>query len=146
MPVADLSRVTPRPYQQEVLDLVFGPKREENKWYIVSPPGSGKTVLGLMIALRMGVPTLVLAPNTAIQMQWVAKARMFLPDDADNIASIDPGDDKPISVLTYQALARAESLTDLQREMLLAEWLAELTGDAAEDPGDPDEAAGELLD
>ncbi len=146
MSAPDLSLVTPRPYQREVLDLVFGPKSGEDKWYVVSPPGSGKTVLGLMIALKMGIPTLVLAPNTAIQMQWVAKTRLFLAEGSENVATIDPDDDRPITVLTYQALARAERFSETDREMLLREWLAELTGASEDDAGDAEEYAGEVLD
>ena len=146
MTVPDLALVTPRTCQREVLDLVFGHKAEESKWYVVSPPGSGKTVLGLMIALRMRIPTLVLAPNTAIQMQWVAKSRLFLPAGAGEVASIDPDDDCLITVLTYQALARAERFSEAQREELVRGWLAELTGEADEESGDIEETAGEVMD
>jgi len=146
MTAPDLALVTPRTCQREVLDLVFGHKAEENKWYVVSPPGSGKTVLGLMIALRMGIPTLVLVPNTAIQMQWVAKSKLFLPEGCGPVASIDPDDELPITVLTYQALARAERFSDAEREDLVRGWLAELTGEAEEDSGDIEETAGEVMD
>ena len=42
--------------------------------HIVAPPGSGKTLLGLEIVRRLGRPALVLAPNTAIQGQWLRAA------------------------------------------------------------------------
>jgi len=92
----------PRVSQQAVLDLIFGEKRAEDKWYVVSPPGSGKTILGLMAAVRMNVPTLVLAPNTAIQAQWVDKTRFFCPAGVSDfrIASTDPDDAMPITVWT----------------------------------------------
>jgi superfamily II DNA or RNA helicase len=35
--------------------------------YLAMPPGSGKTVLGLELARRLGQRTLVLTPNTAVQ-------------------------------------------------------------------------------
>ncbi|MFT5126651.1 MAG: hypothetical protein ACI8W8_000246 [Rhodothermales bacterium] len=127
-------RLTPRPSQQAILDLIFGSKSDESKWYIVNPPGSGKTILGLMVALRMRVPTLVLAPNTAIQMQWVAKAQFFLPEDDSEqlIASVDPADHAPITVLTYQALARVREMQEDQRQSLLKDWREELVDDGRE--------------
>jgi len=115
-PPFDLSKVTPRPYQQQVLDLVFGAKADDDKLYVVSPPGSGKTILGLMVALRMEVPTLVLAPNTAIQSQWVAKAGFFETDQALPLATTDMDSPAPIMVLTYQALARPTSMDESNRK------------------------------
>ena len=47
---------------------------------IVAPPGSGKTVLGLYVwSDLVRLPTLVLSPNSAIQAQWVERAKeLFL--------------------------------------------------------------------
>ena len=43
---------------------------------IVAPPGSGKTVLGLYVwSDLVRLPTLVLSPNSAIQAQWVERAK-----------------------------------------------------------------------
>jgi superfamily II DNA or RNA helicase len=39
--------------------------------HLVAPPGSGKTVLGIEMARRIGRPALALVPNTAIQAQWL---------------------------------------------------------------------------
>jgi len=47
--------------------------------YLVLPPGGGKTVLGLEIARRLGRPTVVLGPNTAIQAQWLRQWGDFGP-------------------------------------------------------------------
>ncbi|HVL96849.1 MAG TPA: DEAD/DEAH box helicase family protein, partial [Solirubrobacteraceae bacterium] len=41
--------------------------------HIVAPPGSGKTIMGLEIARRIGQPALVLCPTTAFQAQWAAR-------------------------------------------------------------------------
>lgn len=120
-------RFQPRRCQQEILERILGEKRDEDKWYVVSPPGSGKTILGLFVAVRLNVPTLVLAPNTAIQHQWVAKSRFFLPEEGDHepIAGVDPDEGRPITVLTYQALAQTSDLPDEQRQAILADWVAE---------------------
>ena len=138
--------VIPRPCQQQVLDLLFGEKADEDKLYVVSPPGSGKTLLGLMVAVRMDVPALVLVPNTAIQAQWVEKSRMFGGEGGGpGSASVDPTDDKPITVLTYQSLARTARLSSEERAEILEEWLAELTSEGAGDTGVRDEAVDEAL-
>ncbi|MBT3377485.1 MAG: DEAD/DEAH box helicase family protein [Lentisphaerae bacterium] len=146
-PPFDLTKITPRPYQQQVLDLVFGPKAGDDKLYVVSPPGSGKTILGLIVALRMEVPTLVLAPNTAIQSQWVAKAGFFETDPESPLATTNLDSPAPIVVLTYQALARPASMDDVQEEELVQEWLAELTGGDEEDQGElPGVGTEDLMD
>ena len=49
----------------------------ETQIHLVSPPGSGKTVLGLEGARRLGRRTLVVCPNTAIQGQWVRQWQDF---------------------------------------------------------------------
>ncbi len=132
--------LTPRKAQQEILDLVLGEKRDEAKLYVVSPPGSGKTITALMVAMHMQVPTLVLVPNTAIQSQWVAKARFFKSGEDGPLASTDPDDRCMITVLTYQMLARTRDMTPEERESVLQEWQAELL----EEMGDEESAAAWL--
>lgn len=52
--------------------------------YLVVPPGGGKTLIGLEAARRLGRPTVVLCPNTAIQAQWMAQWRTaFAPATGD---------------------------------------------------------------
>lgn len=46
--------------------------RGDRATYLVVPPGGGKTLIGLEAARRLGRPTVVLCPNTAIQAQWMA--------------------------------------------------------------------------
>lgn len=127
--------LSPRKSQQQILDLVFGEKKDEQILYIVSPPGSGKTITGLMIAVEMNVPVLVLVPNTAIQAQWIDKTRFFIEEGAPPIASVDPDNPAPITVLTYQSLAQTRDITDDERSAVLADWKAELIeeGELAED-------------
>jgi len=66
------------------------------------PPGSGKTLLGLEIARRLGNRTICLGPNTAIQEQWVEQWQTFQPGSVS--AGIDPDLASPFTSLTYQAL------------------------------------------
>ena len=61
-----------RKYQQRVLDDLQE-HLQDGHLHIVAPPGSGKTVLGLEVALRLNKPTLILAPTLAIRNQWVQR-------------------------------------------------------------------------
>ena len=75
-----------RPYQQLAIDS-FERDRAAGRTstHIVSPPGSGKTVVGLEIVRRLGRPALVLAPTATIQAQWADKH----PDSAKEIFKWD---------------------------------------------------------
>ena len=111
MPAGQLSELFstvayPQPFRRyQLLALeAFEKARSEGRRraYIVMPPGSGKTLLGLEIARRLGNRTLCLGPNTAIQSQWVDQWRAFQP--ATISAGIDPDLESPFTALTYQAL------------------------------------------
>ncbi len=111
MPAGQLSELFstvayPQPFRRyQVLALdAFEKARAEGRRrvYLVMPPGSGKTLLGLEIARRLGNRTLCLGPNTAIQSQWVEQWRAFQP--AAVSAGIDPGLDSQVTALTYQAV------------------------------------------
>lgn len=77
--------------------------RRDRATYLVVPPGGGKTLIGLEAARRLGRPTVVLCPNTAIQAQWMAQWQdAFSPAPVPATAS--RGLPTPLTVLTYQAL------------------------------------------
>jgi superfamily II DNA or RNA helicase len=77
--------------------------RGDRATYLVVPPGGGKTLIGLEAARRLGRPTVVLCPNTAIQAQWMAQWQAaFGPDVIRATASRELP--SPLTVLTYQAL------------------------------------------
>lgn len=130
-----------RTYQRQVLDRLT--PGSEDAWHIVAPPGSGKTLLGLLLAMREGGRTLVLAPSTTIREQWARQAAELAPDPA--AVSTDPQRIAELTVLTYQAvsvtgdgspfesLARArwtEELVAAGRDQAAAEtWLAWLAVD-----------------
>ncbi|MEU3021040.1 DEAD/DEAH box helicase family protein, partial [Nocardiopsis sp. NPDC007018] len=94
-----------RPYQRVALAEV------DRRWadgahrtWIVLPPGSGKTLVGLEAARRLGRRTVVLVPNTAIQGQWVGHWERFTrPEGCAAGTSRDLG--HAVNVLTYQSLA-----------------------------------------
>ncbi|WP_431867923.1 DEAD/DEAH box helicase family protein [Nocardiopsis eucommiae] len=94
-----------RPYQCEALAQV------DRRWadgarrtWIVLPPGSGKTLVGLEAARRLGRRTVVLVPNTAIQGQWIRHWEGFTrPEGRTAGSGRDLG--HAVNVLTYQSLA-----------------------------------------
>lgn len=110
MPDAD----TPPPlriHQREALEALATAwdDADHPRAWVVLPPGAGKTRVGLeAIARELGehpdARAVVLAPNTAIQSQWIAEARTM---------GLDAGDDKslvgPLTCLTYQSLAVFDS-------------------------------------
>ncbi|MGZ0069233.1 DEAD/DEAH box helicase family protein [Microbacterium arborescens] len=82
-----------RHYQADALERVdaSGP----DPLHIVAPPGSGKTLLGLLLAMRRGTRTLVLAPTITIRDQWAAEARRLAPDAADVSTAGDAPSEPP---------------------------------------------------
>ena len=116
-----------RRYQALALDAFEAARAAgRRRTYIVMPPGSGKTVLGLEIARRLGSRTVCLGPNTAIQGQWVEQWRSFHPAVAS--AGIDPSLDSQLTALTYQAICDIDPHSpDLEREV--AELQAGDSGD-----------------
>ena len=92
-----------RRYQQEAMDAFERVRANGGRrFYVAMPPGSGKTAIGLEVARRLGRPTLILGPNTAIQAQWLSQWSDFVP--ALVPASHEPDLSAPITVLTYQAI------------------------------------------
>ncbi|MBO9625504.1 MAG: DEAD/DEAH box helicase family protein [Microbacterium sp.] len=132
-----------RTYQAEALAQL--PVGGGGPLHVVAPPGSGKTLLGLLLAAREGHRTLVLAPTVTIREQWVRTAKTLSSDAA--VVSDDPARPGDLTVLTYQLLsvtgdgspfedlARAvwtEELVESGRtESDAATWLAELAVDNA---------------
>src|SRR4051794_16632838 len=99
--------------------------------HIVAPPGSGKTLLGLEIVRRLGDPALVLAPNSAVQAQWLRAAESF--GAPPGLAAADST--APIACLTYQALAQLDDPDAALRSAAERRWTAEratATGEAPE--------------
>ncbi len=67
-----------RHYQRLALDAFDADRAAGRRsTHIVAPPGSGKTVIGLEIARRLGEPALVLCPTSAIREQWGSALRLF---------------------------------------------------------------------
>lgn len=114
-------RGTLRTYQAEVLERIEAGADE--KMHIVAPPGSGKTLLGLLLAGREGHRALVLAPTVTIRQQWMRTAEDLAP--AASAVSEDPRALGDITVLTYQLLSVTGDGSPFE-ELARRQWVAEL--------------------
>lgn len=97
-------RGTWRPYQARVLGELTSHLRD-GRVHLVAPPGSGKTLLGLEVVVRLGRPALVLAPTLALRDQWIQRFTDLF--DGDDQMSIDVEAPATLTVSTYQALHMA---------------------------------------
>jgi superfamily II DNA or RNA helicase len=97
-----------RKYQQRVLDELQDHLSDEHL-HVIAPPGSGKTVLGLEVAIRLNKPTLILAPTIAIRNQWIQRfCELFLQTTlTPDWISRDIRNPKFMTVVTYQGLHAA---------------------------------------
>ncbi len=104
---------------------------EDDHLHIIAPPGSGKTVLGLEVALQLNKPTLVFAPSIAIRNQWIQRfCELFLQvTETPDWISRDIKNPKFLTVSTYQAL-HAVCSGDVEEED--GEWEEELENDPVE--------------
>jgi superfamily II DNA or RNA helicase len=93
-----------RRQQTEALDALESVwAGEQTRAWLALPPGAGKTLVGLEAARRLGRPTVIFGPNTAIQSQWIAQWSSFEPATTPAGSGRDLG--TPITALTYQSLA-----------------------------------------
>jgi superfamily II DNA or RNA helicase len=121
-----------RRYQRLALDAFERDRKAgRRRTHIVAPPGSGKTLLGVELVRRVGRRALVLAPNSAVQAQWLRTVRQFTrePSDAPRFAGAHPA--APLACLTYQALCQLEDPEIALGRVAVARWeddRAEATG------------------
>jgi superfamily II DNA or RNA helicase len=126
-----------RRYQRLALDAFARDRAAgRRRTHLVAPPGSGKTLLGVELVRRIGRRALVLAPNSAVQAQWMRSIRLFTrsPQDAPRFAGAHPT--APLACLTYQALCQLEDPEIALGRVAVARWEEEraaATGAAVED-------------
>lgn len=106
-----------RKYQKRVLDDLEG-HLDDNHLHIIAPPGSGKTVLGLEVAIRLNKPTLIFAPTVAIRNQWIQRfCELFLQTNAKpDWISRDIRKPEFLTICTYQALHAASTNTFIDED------------------------------
>lgn len=97
-----------RKYQARVL-AELDAHLKNNHLHVIAPPGSGKTILGLEVMLRLNQPTLILAPTLAIRNQWIQRfCDLFLKTaQKPDWISRDIRQPSFVTVVTYQALHAA---------------------------------------
>ncbi len=97
-------RFTWRDYQKRFLDR-FQEHLTDGHLHVVAPPGSGKTILGLEMLLRVNKTTLVLAPTLTIRDQWLDRLQSFFVKDTPfRDYSLSIKTPKQITFSTYQSL------------------------------------------
>nr|WP_321408283.1 DEAD/DEAH box helicase family protein [uncultured Carboxylicivirga sp.] len=111
-----------RRYQKRVLDELEE-HLDDNHLHVIAPPGSGKTVLGLEVALRLNKPTLIFAPTVAIRNQWIQRfCELFLQVEIEpEWISRDIKNPGFLTVVTYQALHAACTSTVIVEDELIEE-------------------------
>ena len=133
-------RVPLRDYQQSLLDRLR--PDDGSTLHLLAPPGSGKTLIGLELAVRNGRRALVLVPTTVIGAQWIHQARKLFTSPAVGSPSVtgsvgthlpsthpeQAAEAAELTVLTYQSLAVVDS-SPAWSDAARSHWLAELTAD-----------------
>lgn len=106
-----------RTYQQKFLDSM-DEYLHDGHLHVTAPPGSGKTVLGLEIMLRLNHPALIVAPTLAVKNQWIQRfCELFL--DKETTPEWISGDIKNpgiITVTTYQGIHAASGYVEEEEE------------------------------
>lgn len=120
---------TLRTYQRDILQRIEVGSHES--LHIVAPPGSGKTLVGLLLAMRDGRRSVVFAPTVTIRQQWGRTASGLATSATGQVASPEPAvSEDPqhlgdLTALTYQmvsTVADSNPFDDVAAEM----WMTEL--------------------
>lgn len=100
-------------YQEEAVKEIVS---SENG-LLVSPPGSGKTIIGMDIIAQLKQPTLILVHKKQIFNQWLERIEGFLnipKKEIGQYVSNKKKVGKKITVAMVQTLGRLESLAELR--------------------------------
>ena len=93
-----------RSYQEKLLNN-FDTHIADHHFHVIAPPGSGKTILGIEILIRLGRKTLVLAPTLTIRDQWQDRLQTFFTDsERFEFCSLDIKQPSDVTFSTYQSL------------------------------------------
>ncbi len=127
-----------RKYQQRVLDDLQT-HLNDGHLHVIAPPGSGKTVLGLEVAIRLNHPTLILTPSLAIRNQWIQRfCELFLQTNhTPDWISKDIRNPGFMTVVTYQGLHAACNNLWVKEEENGVEMEEETTEEVADKTTNP---------
>ena len=120
-----------RPSQREVADIVRSQLKDgDEKFHVVAPPGSGKTVTGLYLwAEVIRRPALVLSPNSAIQSQWATRTDLFKINGEtipSALISTDAKSPSLLTSLTYQSVTLPSRGEEGLNESAERKWVESL--------------------
>lgn len=103
-----------RKYQNRVLEEL-SQHLSNRHLHVIAPPGSGKTVLGLEVMLRLNKPVVILTPTIAIRNQWIQRfCELFLQSEVvPDWISKDIRNPKFMTVSTYQGVHAACNNTSI---------------------------------
>lgn len=143
-----------RKYQRLVLDLYEQRDPAKRTFHVVAPPGSGKTLVGIEIARRLGSPAVTFSPTTTIQEQWREKVELFIPegttaartDELLGCVSTDPSRLGAISSLTYQSLSTQTQEREFLDRLGRQAWLRELVEEGGRDEEAAEAYLADVLD
>ncbi|MBU1634217.1 DEAD/DEAH box helicase [bacterium] len=106
------SQITLQPQQEIALERI----REKDFGVIVSPSGSGKTVIGLEIIAEKRQPALIIVHRKQLFDQWIERIQNFLKIPKKDIGQIGNQKNKigkSITVAMIQSLARMRDFKDI---------------------------------
>ncbi len=106
-----------RSYQQKILDRADS-YLADGKINIVAAPGSGKTILGLELIVRLGKPCLIFSPTTTIRDQWGERYESGFGCAEGELEKVSYSlrDIRGITSVTYQALYSAINRVKVEDE------------------------------
>ena len=93
---------------REHQNLAVDATKKKNFGVIVSPPGSGKTVMSLKIIAEKQQPALIVVHRTHLATQWIERIESFLGIPKNDLGKIGQGKaiiGKKITIATIQSLA-----------------------------------------
>ena len=106
------SEITLKSHQEIALEKI----REKDFGVIVSPPGSGKTVIGLEIIAEKRQPALIIVHRKQLFDQWIERIQSFLKIPKKEIGQIGNQKNKvgkSITVAMIQSLARIHDFKNI---------------------------------
>jgi len=106
------SEITLQEHQEIALDKI----REKDFGVIVSPPGSGKTVIGLEIITEKRQPALIIVHRKQLLDQWIERIQSFLKIPKKEIGQIGNGKNKigkHITIAMIQSLSRLQDYSEI---------------------------------
>lgn len=111
-PVQFKTSIQLRPYQEPAIEAA----QKKEQGVIVSPPGSGKTVMALEIIARKALPALIIVHRRQLLDQWIERIESFLGIPRREIGRFDSQkkqSGKMVTIGMIQTLVRLPDFTEI---------------------------------